>query len=224
MLCRFFANFERGITTMTQMNIDVQIPDLNEGNSEHTDKPENIETFCSICQLSTNTEFHQLECGHTFHRLCLYEYLHFDKRRCPNCNQEFSLSFVQPIMWSVKNLGLSIESNFTQAQKLRQQWSIIKLRVFPPPNIYINKIRFFLHPAFSKSCVELTEHPFEIHVQLFNNDVFVVLEITFNGNNVFILAHRLMKEIQQRNYFFGQFNGVQIDSDDERMTNISRKV
>ncbi|KAK2952479.1 hypothetical protein BLNAU_12585 [Blattamonas nauphoetae] len=187
---------------------------------------EHTTSFCSICQIQDESIFLHLECGHTFHQLCILQWLHFDRMKCPNCNHPVALTHSRDILWSIRNVALSCEPT-PEGMRIRQNgWYNIQLAVNTPPNVEIQRVKYVFHPAFNIPRLVMDKPPFDLLVKLCSSNVLVLVEIRFKWRdssdvrknldyshhneeiNIFTIAHKLEKEVCTRHYFAGEYNGL----------------
>lgn len=72
----------------------------------HSSKPFSVapaQEDCSICWFGENTSYF-LECGHSFHRECIMDWLRNDKATCPLCRKEVIIPLKDSIALSSKKL------------------------------------------------------------------------------------------------------------------------
>jgi len=86
-------------------------------------------------------------------------------------------------------------------------WFNIQLQVVPPPGRTISRVRYVFHPAFSLNKLEVTHPPFDLVMKLVSNAVDLVVEVACTDGSVFTFVHSLVKELCNRVYFEGIFNG-----------------
>ena len=62
---------------------------------------------CSICYQKMGKHKLTIDCGHSFHQKCLFQWINMDKRTCPLCREEFiELDFVDNVGFDINLICL----------------------------------------------------------------------------------------------------------------------
>lgn len=97
------------------------------------------------------------------------------------------------IMWSIRNVALSCLPTAEGIRIRATGWYNIQLQVIPPPGVRVDRVKYVFHPAFNVASLTMNREPFDLLVKLCSTNVFVLIEITFDGGKIFTIAHRLEK-------------------------------
>ncbi|TNJ30642.1 Ribonuclease [Giardia muris] len=152
-----------------------------------------------------------LACGHTYHRLCLLRWLHYNNDSCPLCRGKIDITGpLAACVWKVKNIAVRTKCSPESIRLgLRPDgWFNVQLQVEPPPHKQIRRVRYIFHPAFSLNKLDIDTPPFDLVMKLVSNSVDLLIEVTCTDGSVFTMVHMLLKEMCTRVYFEGIFNGV----------------
>ncbi|ESU36209.1 Putative RING-finger domain protein [Giardia duodenalis] len=156
-----------------------------------------------------------LPCTHTFHRICLIRWLHYDNTSCPLCRANIDMDgSMGERRWKIKNVAIRTKCSPESIRLgLRPDgWFNIQLQIEPPPHKTIRHVRYIFHPAFSLNKLDIDTPPFDLVMKLVSNSVDLLIEVSCTDNTIFTMVHSLVKELCCRVYFDGIFNGVDSSS------------